>query len=152
MKTIFFIALLNIVGVITVNAQEIPAVTNNGRKVILNKENFTWRYMNPEESDSPCQTNKTGSLKIVNNTNYDIYFFYCTYINSPDDLKTVTVKKNSTKTIKDILVGNSFAAYAYNWKVTYEMPFKINTFSGISGFQNGIFNVDVCGLKEIIID
>lgn len=121
---------------INVNAQEIPATTNNGKKVILNQDDFTWRYVNSNETDKPCQTNKTGGIKIVNKTSHDLYFCYCTYISDVNDLK----------------VGNSFAAYIYNWKVTYDMPNVKTSFSSIFGFQNGNFNVDVCSSKIIEIE
>ena len=137
---------------IKVNAQEIPATTNNGKKVILNIDDFTWRYANSNETDKPCQMNKTGGIKIANKTNQDIYFCYCTYISDINDLKTIVVKANTTKIVNDLKAGNSFAAYIYNWKVTYEMPNRKTSLSGISGFQNGNFNVDICGSKIIEIE
>ena len=137
---------------INVNAQEIPATTNNGKKVILNLDDFTWRYVNSNETDKPCQTNKTGGIKIVNKTNHDLYFCYCTYISDVNDLKVIVIKANTIKIVNDLKVGNSFAAYIYNWKVTYEMPNGKTSFSGISGFQNGNFNIDVCSSKIIEIE
>jgi|JI6StandDraft_1071083.scaffolds.fasta_scaffold63161_2 hypothetical protein len=137
---------------VNINAQEIPATTNNGKKVILNQDDFTWRYVNSNETDKPCQTNKTGGIKIVNKTSHDLYFCYCTYISDVNDLKTIVIKANTTKIVNDLKVGNSFAAYIYNWKVTYEMPNVKTSFSGISGFQNGNFNVDVCSSKIIEIE
>lgn len=138
---------------INVNSQEIPATTNNGKKVILNQDDFTWRYVNSNETDKPCQTNKTGGIKIVNKTSHDLYFCYCTaYVSSVSDLNTIVVKANTTKIINDLQVGNSFAAYIYNWKVTYEIPDGKTSFSGISGFQKGNFNVVACSSKIIEIE
>jgi len=137
---------------INVNAQEIPATTNNGKKVILNLDDFTWRYVNTNETEKPCQTNKTGGIKIINKTSHDLYFCYCTYISDINDLKIIIVKANRTKIVNDLTVGNSFSAYIYNWKVTYEIPNGKTPFFGISAFQNGSFNVDVCSSKIIEIE
>lgn len=133
-----------------VNAQEIPATTNNGKKVILNVQDKTWKYVNQNETDEVCQQTKSGSLKILNNTNQDIYFFYgtSTYLRA----KNVIVKANSSYIISDIKAKDKQDYYNYKWKVAYELPASNIAFSDIVGFQNGNFYIDVCSTKELEIN
>lgn len=131
-------------------SQEIPATTNNGKKVLLNIDDKTWRYVNQNESDKPCQLSKTGNLSVINNTNHDIYFCYGMW--DYFETKTIKVKSNSTYTIKDIIAKNTQDLYNYKWKVTYELPDGKVTLGSIASFQNGNFFIDICSTKEIEIN
>ncbi len=112
MKKPFFLILM-FIFLHQIYSQEIPAVTNNGKKVILNVQNKTWKYVNQNETDEACQQTKSGSLKILNNTNQDIYFFYgtSTYLRA----KNVIVKANSSFIISDIKAKDKQNFYNYKW-------------------------------------
>ena len=58
-----------------INAQ-ISATTTAGKKVILNLDNKTWDWANPQDNQKPCYTNHRANIYIHNNTNKDIYLYY----------------------------------------------------------------------------
>lgn len=146
----YLLLLLFAFTIVNVLAQEIPATTNNGKKVILNIKDKSWKYVNQNETDEICQQTKSGSLNVINNTNQDIYFFYgtATYYKP----KNIKVKANSSFKINDIKAKDKQNFYNYKWKVSYELPASNINLGDIVGFQNGNFYIEVCSEKDIEIN
>lgn len=137
-----------------INAQ-ISATTTAGKKVILNLDNKTWDWANPQDGQSPCYTNHTASTLVHNKTNKDIYFYYRREAGLDVRYYFTKIQADSTKLIKDLFtVDNLNYKCTYQWKVSYELyeDLKNIKLTGISGFDSGeLFLID-CETREITIE
>lgn len=156
MKSIFLV-LVSMTFVNIIEAQ-IVATTSSGKKVYL-FSNGTWKYADntkPEEIKA-CATNHTGNVTFKNNTDKDLYIYYTFRSNGLFDnySKTLKVKAKSSKTVEDLPVfmnNNYIDRMTYSWKATYEAALSNNDINYLQSLENGNFNLEDCGNKEIAID
>ncbi|MDB5226578.1 MAG: hypothetical protein JWN78_771 [Bacteroidota bacterium] len=143
-------------------AQEIFATTSAGKKVILNINNYTWRYANSEDSQDPCKTTRTASVLIQNNTSQDIYF-YCFGDYTGGTLTHTKIKAHTPKQIDRLYTvwGQRYDLMncQYKWKASYELyddtkfnEYPQSSFDGLTGFESGNFILNDCETKTITIE
>ncbi len=165
MKT-FFLTSLFFILFSTINAQEIEGTTSGGKKIMLNIDNMTWRYVNKEDGQKPCYTNATADLIIKNHTNHDIYFHYVYSKNTASEFyyyygDVVKVQANADRKIdrvhtRKLYTPGDTKVYDFAWTVSYESyQIKWNgdyTLKGVKGFDNGTFIVYDCETEIIDIN
>ena len=165
MKQIFLILLIA-VTINKINAQEIEAVTAGGKKVMLNIDNMTWRYSNPQDGQKPCYTNYTADVLIKNKTNHDIYFHYV-YTNQSTNKSingdVIKIQANSERQIERLYTkyglvnGKSLFINNYSWRASYEQFNIYNStwydysLNEVKGFDSGTFILNECETKIIEI-
>lgn len=157
MKSIFF-SLLLFVSVQHVFSQ-ISATTSSGKKVMLNL-NGTWKYTNAEDREPPCVQKHLGKVKITNNTDNDIYFYFSSDFNYLyNNIQYYKIKAMSNRIIEDLYTvrgtPGAIKINNYKWKTSYELFQGINNstyLSEIAGFEYGNYVLNDCEIKEIIIE
>jgi hypothetical protein len=149
-----------------INAQEIEATTAGGKKVMLNLDNYSWRYVNQQDGQKPCYTNYTADVLIKNKTNHDVYFHYA-FTNKSTNKNfgggVIKIPANSEKPIERLFTKfwtNTRDSYinTYEWKVSYEQFNIYNStwseysLNEVKGFDNGTFILYECEVKTIEIN
>ncbi len=157
--------LLLIAFSINTNAQEIEATTAGGKKIMINIDNYTWRFANPQDGQKPCFTNYTADVLIKNKTNHDIYFHYV-YTNRSTNKNfgggVVKIQADSNRTIEGLYTKqwtNSKDSYINNfeWKASYEQYEIYNatwyeySLNSVKGFDSGTFILNECENRTIEI-
>lgn len=141
-----------------INAQ-ISATTTAGKKVILNLDNKTWDWANPQDNQKPCYTNHRANIYIHNNTNKDIYLYYSnmTY-DMGGNVQYIKLKAGAHRLIEDLYTrsGNTWQNINdYKWVVSYELFENVTEtgfhISKIKGFDSGNFKLEDCETKDIKI-
>lgn len=153
--------LILICAIKNINAQ-ISATTTAGKKVILNLDNKTWDWANPQDNEKPCYTYHRGNIYLHNNTTKDIYFYYSNmtlYVGGK--VQFVKVKAGEHRLIEDLVTREfyrqQYTIYDYKWVASYELYEDLSLFSKhdnlekITGFDNGTFTIEDCETKDIKI-
>lgn len=157
MKTLFILVLFFITN--TIDAQ-ISATTSAGKKVILNLDNKTWDWANPQDNQKPCYTNHMANLYIENKTKQDIYFYYFKNHNYYEVEAIIKIVAGDKKQVSNIYTKGAYAngqeyVNDYQWKVSYELYDELKEYTPkydkIKGFDSGTFTLFDCETKDIVI-
>jgi hypothetical protein len=134
---------------------QIFATTSAGKKVILNVDDNTWKYVGDADnsSEKPCLVNYTGSITFKNNTSHDIYIYYVYDLAA--NTQRIKVKANDKKMINDLMqyasgVGSNTLQYV--WKASLELYEGEHPLWEIQGTEDGNFTIEACKNKDISID
>lgn len=158
MKKLFFL-LLFAISFLKINAQKIEATTTAGKKVILNLDNKTWDYANPEDGQKSCYTNHKGSVHFFNKSTQSVYVYYGKA--NVDGIEYVKINSGDSALVDNIYTGNPKKSIDYKWTVSYEFYKDINKYRGysnaynkvgdIKGFNAGGFTLDDCETEIVYI-
>lgn len=134
---------------------QIFATTSAGRKVILNVDNHTWKYVGDadQNTEKPCLVNYTGSVTFKNNTSHDIYIYYAYDLAA--NTQRIKVKANDKKPINDLMQyasGYGSNTLQYVWKASLELYEGEHPLWEIQGTEDGNFTIEACKNKDIDID
>ncbi len=144
-----------------INAQEIEATTTGGKKIVLNIDNYTWRYANSQDGQKPCYTNHYATVYLHNNTKHDIYFYYSNITaDGGTNIQYVMVKAGEHKPVEYLSTRTGkyeIKTNEYQWTVCNELYQNINKYGyyyylkDIKGFDSGKFILEDCENKDIKI-
>jgi hypothetical protein len=148
-----------------INAQEIEATTAGGKKVMLNLDNYSWRYSNSQDGQKSCYTFHTGNVNFVNKTTQDVYLYY-SESGVSQQIKYIKIQKGDNETVESLTTkrispydGNTTQTiqYKYGWVASYELYSNLNQYyvadklEKIKGFASGEFTLEDCDTKAIKI-
>ncbi len=156
MKKLLLLSLFAI-AFLKINAQEVEATTTAGKKLMINLNNYTWRYAKPTDAQNPCYTNHTGTVNFHNQSSQDVYLYYKSGTFGNIEYVKINSGDSAILELRTGLGSSSGKAINHKWTAAYEFYNKINQTPGykeikeIKGFNAGNFMLSDCEPKEINI-
>jgi hypothetical protein len=156
------ILLLFTISFLKINAQEVEATTTAGTKIMINLNNYTWRYANTADAQKPCYTYHTADVKFINKTTRDVYIYY-SIIAYKGNIKSTKIQHGDSVIVESLETkGNYYGSgnevqYKYGWVASYEyysnlnIDYNFDQLKEIKGFNSNEFTLEDCVPKVINI-
>lgn len=151
------------ISFLRINAQDVEATTASGKKIMINIDNYTWRYANSEDGQKSCFTFHTGDVNFINKTTKDVYLYY-SKAKERGKIKYIKIQPGESEPVKSLQTNikslnnsNEMVQFKYGWVASYELYSNLNQYhvtdelGKLKGFNSGEFTLDDCEIKEINI-